>query len=103
MNTRKLLNRFFGKKRHAVGGWVIAVVFLGLIVFAFIMTPINFLQNSINTWTSVQPGFTASYDPSTNTFMDLLLSAGLAIMVAFGAIIEIVNVTQKRTSGEEVI
>ena len=90
-------------KRRGSAGWVIAVIFLGFILFAFIYTELGFVGNQVNSFVGSQPGFSDSYDPATNSFMDLLFFTGLAVMVAFGAIAELINLTQKRDSGEEVI
>ena len=97
------LRRALSRKRRANAGWAVALVFLGLILFAFLYTEVSFVADKVNNFVSGEPSFTASYDPSTNAFMDALMYTGLSVMVAFGAIITIIGVTQKRTSGEEVI
>lgn len=95
--------RRFPRKRVASAGWVIAVVFLGLIMFAFLFAGLVFVGNQVNSLVGGIPSFANSYDPNTNSFMDLLMFTGLAVFVAFGAIIEVINISQKRKSGEEVI
>ena len=97
------LRRYLRRKRNGNAGWAIIVVFLGLAIFAFIMIELTTVAGYVNTWTSTQPGFTASYDPASNSAVDALFFTGLAVMVAFAAVPEIINASQKRTSGEEVI
>ena len=101
MNFRKMLA--WRRKRKGSAGWVIAVIFLGFIIFAFIYTELSFVADQVNSFVGSQPSFSGAYDPSTNSFMDLLFFTGLGVMVAFGAIVELINLTQKRNSGEEVI
>ena len=97
------LRRYLRMKRRANAGYAVIVVFLGLAVFAFLMIELTFVANTVNTWISGQPSFTGSYDPATNSAVDAIFFTGLAVVVAFAAVPEVINQTQKRTSGEEVI
>ena len=90
-------------KRRASGGWSWIVVMLGLALFAMVMTVLMFASNQVSAGISAVPSMTATYDPDSNTAMNLIFYPGVAIMVAFSAIIEVINLNQRRVSGEEVI
>jgi|GEM_PF-2519182 len=92
-----------GKKRRGSGGWSWVVIMVALAVFAAVMTALMFVQGQFNTMLSSQPTLTGTYDPNSSTAMGLIFYPGIPIVVAFSAIIEVINLNQKKRSGEEVI
>jgi hypothetical protein len=91
------------KSRRGSGGWSWVVIMIALAAFAMVMTVLMFTGDQITAMVSGQPAFLASYDANSDAAMNLIFYPGIAIVVAFGAIIEAMNLNQKRTSGEEVI
>lgn len=94
-------------KKRPGNGYAIAVVFLGFIVFGLMYAAEKMVDNQNQTFINAQnyngTSWSTYYDPSTRTAMDSLFFPGVAIFVVFGAVLEIVNQSQKRTSGEELI
>lgn len=78
------------------------MVFLGLFLFAILYAAEIFVSKQVNTFVGSQ-GLTwaNAYDPASSTAMDEILYPGLAIMIAFGAVIEVINQSQRKKGGGE--
>ena len=83
-------------------GYGIVLVFLGLFLFSILYIPTLFVKQEIQTFNVNQgPVWNSAYDPNTQLAMTALLYPGLGIMILFGAVIETINIHQKRKGGGE--
>jgi hypothetical protein len=89
-------------KRRVGSGYAILVVFLGLIMFALLYAAELFVSGQTTTLITAQgSAWTSTYIPANQSAINDILFPGLAIFVMAGAIIEIINQSQRRKNGGE--
>jgi hypothetical protein len=92
-----------GKKRRG-SGYIVIVVLLGLALFAVLFTILNWVASQqVLPATSGSAAYSSYYDPTMDGAMNQLWFPGLATAVCFGALIEVINVSSKKSATEDYI